>query len=343
MKVLITGAAGFIGFHTVNQLLDVGYEVIGLDNINDYYSPYLKYSRLEENGINRNQIKWYKLTQSSSHKNYQFIRMNLEDKQQLFNLFQTEKFDYIINLAAQAGVRYSIENPDVYIQSNIIGFHNILEACRYYPVKQLIHASSSSVYGENSKIPFSETDMVDTPVSLYAATKKSNELEAHSYSKLYKIPVTCLRFFTVYGPWGRPDMAPMLFADAILKDEPIKIFNNGNMERDFTYVQDIVYGIFQILEKDFASNNCYRVFNIGKGSPVKLLEFIETLEKSLGKVSKKTFLPMQAGDVRQTWADCSALNELCGYSPKTEIGEGINHFTTWINEMVQEGNLNFTY
>lgn len=244
MKILITGAAGFIGFHTVNKFIDEGHEVVGLDNINDYYSPQLKYQRLREAGIETNEIKWYHSVVSTKNVRYSFVRMNLEDKQQLFNLFQKENFDFVINLAAQGGVRYSIENPDVYIQSNIIGFHYILEACRNYPVKHLIHASSSSVYGANTKIPFSEDDKVDSPVSLYAATKKGNELMAHSYSSIYKIPITCLRFFTVYGPWGRPDMAPMLFAKTILNNRPINVFNNGDMSRDFTYVEDIVNGIY---------------------------------------------------------------------------------------------------
>jgi len=328
-KVLVTGAAGFIGFHTVNEFLAEGYDVVGLDNINDYYSPQLKYDRLKESGVSQDAIKWYVLTQSTKHPNYRFVRMNIEDKQQLFNLFQNEKFDYVVNLAAQAGVRYSIENPDVYIQSNVVGFHYILEACRAFPVKHLVHASSSSVYGANAKIPFSEDDQVDTPVSLYAATKKSNELMAHTYSHLYKIPVTCLRFFTVYGPWGRPDMAPMLFAKAILNDEPIKVFNNGDMERDFTYVDDIVNGIVKTASTGFNSTPEYRVLNIGNGSPVNLMAFISEMETALGKPAIKDFLPMQAGDVPKTWADINKLNKVVNYNPNTPIKNGIEKFAEW--------------
>jgi len=286
MKVLVTGSAGFIGFHTVNELIEQGFDVVGLDNINDYYSPQLKYARLLEAGIEQEFIKWYKPVQSIKCPAYRFVRMNLEDKQQLFSLFQEEKFDYVINLAAQAGVRYSIENPDVYVQSNIVGFHYILEACRNFPPKHLVHASSSSVYGANAKIPFSEEDKVDSPVSLYAATKKSNELMAHAYSHLYSIPITCLRFFTVYGPWGRPDMAPMLFAKAITEGKPIKVFNNGNMERDFTYVGDIVNGVVKTMKTIFSEKPEYRVLNIGNGAPVNLMEFIRQLGKELKKDTK---------------------------------------------------------
>lgn len=332
MKVLVTGSAGFIGFHTVKKLLDQGYEVIGLDNINDYYSPQLKYARLKEAGIDQESIKWYHLSQSSINPCYKFVRMNLEDKQQLFNLFQTEKFNYVINLAAQAGVRYSIENPDVYIQSNILGFHYILEACRYFPVKHLVHASSSSVYGANAKIPFSEDDKVDTPLSLYAATKKSNELMAHTYSHLYQIPITCLRFFTVYGTWGRPDMAPMLFAKAILEGKPIKVFNNGNMQRDFTNVEDIANGITKTVITSFDKGLPYRVLNIGNGSPVNLMEFIAELEKGIGQPALKSYMPMQAGDVPQTWADQEQLQRITGYKPEVKLSSGLKTFTDWFNE-----------
>ncbi|MBE9466617.1 NAD-dependent epimerase/dehydratase family protein [Dyadobacter subterraneus] len=329
MKVLVTGAAGFIGFHTVNQLLLDGFEVIGLDNINDYYSPQLKYARLKKAGIDQDDIRWYHPTQSSSSSSYRFIRMNLEDKQQLFSLFQSENFDYVINLAAQAGVRYSIENPDVYVQSNIVGFHYILEACRYFPVKHLVHASSSSVYGANAKIPFSEDDKVDSPVSLYAATKKSNELMAHAYSHLYDIPVTCLRFFTVYGPWGRPDMAPMLFAKAISDSKPIKVFNNGDMQRDFTYVGDIVNGVIKTTLTDFDISPKYRVLNIGNGSPVNLMEFISELETGLGKPALKNYMPMQPGDVPKTWADQNQLEKITGYKTEMTLQKGLNKFATW--------------
>jgi UDP-glucuronate 4-epimerase len=329
MKVLVTGSAGFIGFHTVEQLLQDGFEVVGLDNINDYYSPLLKYARLKEAGIDQDDIKWYKLSQSSVNPNYRFVRMNLEDKQQLFSLFQSESFDYVINLAAQAGVRYSIENPDVYVQSNIVGFHYILEACRYFPVKHLVHASSSSVYGANAKIPFSEEDKVDSPVSLYAATKKSNELMAHAYSNLYQIPVTCLRFFTVYGPWGRPDMAPMLFANAISDSKPIKVFNNGDMERDFTYVGDIVNGVVKATVTEFTDESKYRVLNIGNGSPVNLMDFISEMESGIGKPALKNYMPMQPGDVPKTWASQEKLVSITNYSPNVSLQEGLSKFTTW--------------
>lgn len=325
----MTGSAGFIGFHTVQQLLENGFEVVGLDNINDYYSPQLKYARLNEAGIREEEIKWYQLTQSVTNPSYRFVRMNLEDKQQLFSLFQSELFDIVINLAAQAGVRYSIENPDVYVQSNIVGFHYILEACRYFPVKHLVHASSSSVYGANAKIPFSEDDKVDSPVSLYAATKKSNELMAHSYSHLYNIPVTCLRFFTVYGPWGRPDMAPMLFARAISDSKPIKVFNNGDMQRDFTYVGDIVNGIVKTSLTPFTEQPQYRVLNIGNGSPVDLTEFITELEAGLGKPALKNFMPMQPGDVPKTWADQEKLEQITQYKPNVTLKSGLQQFAEW--------------
>ncbi|SKC18443.1 NAD-dependent epimerase/dehydratase family protein [Dyadobacter psychrophilus] len=332
MKALVTGSAGFIGFHTVEKLLEDGFEVVGLDNINDYYSPQLKYARLKEAGIDQDEVKWYQLTESIVNPAYRFVRMNLEDKQQLFSLFQSEKFDIVINLAAQAGVRYSIENPDVYVQSNIVGFHYILEACRYFPVKHLVHASSSSVYGANAKIPFSEEDKVDSPVSLYAATKKSNELMAHSYSHLYSIPITCLRFFTVYGPWGRPDMAPMLFAKAISDSKPIKVFNNGDMQRDFTYVKDIVNGIVKTALTTITEEPPYRVLNIGNGSPVNLMEFIEELENGLGKPALKNFMPMQPGDVPKTWADQEKLERITSYKPNVSLKAGLKDFASWFKE-----------
>jgi UDP-glucuronate 4-epimerase len=329
MKALVTGSAGFIGFHTVNKLLDEGFEVVGLDNINDYYSPQLKYARLKEAGIDQEDIKWFNPTPSSTNPAYRFVRMNLEDKQQLFSLFQSEKFDYVINLAAQAGVRYSIENPDVYMQSNIMGFHYILEACRYFPPKHLVHASSSSVYGANAKIPFSEEDKVDSPVSLYAATKKSNELMAHVYSHLYGIPITCLRFFTVYGPWGRPDMAPMLFAKAISNGKPIKVFNNGDMQRDFTYVGDIVNGVVKTTTTEFDETPKYRVLNIGNGSPVNLMEFISELEVGLDQPAIKDYYPMQAGDVPKTWASQEKLERITNYKPEVKLNEGLGKFASW--------------
>lgn len=332
MKVLVTGSAGFIGFHTVMKLLQEGFEVVGLDNINDYYSPRLKYARLREAGIRQERIKWYQLVQSSVSARYRFMRMNLEDKQQLFSLFQSEEFDYVINLAAQAGVRYSIENPDVYVQSNVVGFHYILEACRHFPPRHLVHASSSSVYGANAKIPFSEEDKADSPMSLYAATKKSNELMAHAYSHLYQIPITCLRFFTVYGPWGRPDMAPMLFARAIYEGEPIQVFNNGDMERDFTFVNDIVEGMVDTMTAGFAEEPSYRVLNIGNGSPVNLMNFIEELEMSMGARALKQFLPMQAGDVPRTWASRENLEKVTHHRPQVALSRGIREFAAWYLE-----------
>jgi UDP-glucuronate 4-epimerase len=330
MKILVTGAAGFIGFHTVNKLIKEGYSVVGLDNINDYYEPLLKYARLRECGIEQSDIKWYKRVNSKILKDYSFIRMNLEDKQQLFALFQSEKFDYVINLAAQAGVRYSLENPDVYIQSNVIGFHNILEACKNYPPKHLVHASSSSVYGGNTKIPFEESDKTDSPVSLYAATKKSNELMAHCYSSLYDLNITCLRFFTVYGPWGRPDMAPMLFANAILNSKPIKVFNNGNMMRDFTYVDDIVDALALVVV--LKERQKFEVLNVGNGSPVELLKFIEIIENELFVVAEKVFLPMQDGDVYQTYSNTLKLEGLVEVKPRTLLDEGIKKFIFWYKE-----------
>jgi len=328
-KVLVTGAAGFIGYHLVTKLLADGYSVVGLDNINDYYSPDLKYGRLEQLGVFQSQVKWFTLATSSTHEDFRFVRMNIEDKQQLFALFHEEQFDFIVNLAAQAGVRYSIDNPDVYIQSNIVGFHFILEACKTYNVKHLVHASSSSVYGSNAKVPFSEDDRTETPVSLYAATKKSNELMAHCYSHLYDIPITCLRFFTVYGPWGRPDMAPMLFASAIAKGESIKIFNNGEMERDFTFVGDIVNGIAQTMTVIPDGSPKYRMLNIGNGDPVNLMEFISVLEKYLKIDAVKSYLPMQAGDVVRTWADQSKFVSKIGFKPEVKLETGISAFVEW--------------
>jgi len=330
-KYLITGTAGFIGFHLATVLLENGNEVVGLDSINDYYDVNLKYSRLKQSGIAREEIRHNELTQSSIYPGYRFIRMNLEDKEGLVELFASEHFDYMINLAAQAGVRYSIDNPDVYIQSNIIGFFNVLEVCRHYPVKHLLFASSSSVYGNNTKVPFSETDNVDHPISLYAATKKSNELLAHAYSHLYHIPVTGLRFFTVYGPWGRPDMAMFKFTKAILEGKPIQVFNEGNLYRDFTYVDDIVTGIVKFISqfKPKPDDVNYSILNIGNNSPVKLLDFIEEIEKCLGMEAIKQMSPMQAGDVLTTFADISKIQGLCDFEPQTNIGDGIQKFCDW--------------
>ena len=316
MKVLVTGAAGFIGSKLAYLLQQRGDDVVGIDNINDYYDVRLKYGRLDEFGT------------------FRFIRMDLTDREVLNDLFKKECFDKVVNLAAQAGVRYSITNPYAYLDSNLIGFMNILECCRHHGVKYLVYASSSSVYGLNSKVPFSEDDKVDTPVSLYAASKKANELMAHSYSKLYGLPTTGLRFFTVYGPWGRPDMAPMLFAKAISHGEPIKVFNHGNLSRDFTYVDDIVNGTIGVIDKMPVAAECpnevpAKVYNIGCSNPVKLMDFIDEIEMALGVEAKKEFLPMQAGDVYQTYADTTKLETEVGYKPSTTLHEGIGRFIDW--------------
>ncbi len=327
-KILITGTAGFIGFHLAKKLLERGDEVVGIDNINDYYDVNLKYARLGELGISKDYIKEKQLLASTTYPNHKFIKANLEDGDTLNRLFEGEKFDAVCNLAAQAGVRYSIENPHAYIQSNVVGFLNILEACRNYGVKNLAYASSSSVYGLNESQPFKTTDKTDTPISLYAATKKSNELMAHTYSHLYGIQTTGLRFFTVYGPWGRPDMAPMLFADAISNDRAIKVFNHGKMSRDFTYIDDIVDGVIKVI--DNPSN--FNVYNIGNNAPVSLMEFIETLEEALGKKAEKNFMPMQDGDVVSTYADVSGLINDFGYKPETDLADGISKFVRWYKE-----------
>ncbi|WP_109829623.1 NAD-dependent epimerase [Reichenbachiella versicolor] len=336
-KVLVTGAAGFIGFHTIKSLVsEEVYEVIGLDNINDYYPMTLKFERLKALGIHPDFIRYSKESISETFKDFKFIRMDVTDEKALFSLFQKESFDYVIHLAAQAGVRYSIDNPNAYIQSNVVGFNNILEACREYPVDHLVYASSSSVYGLNTEQPFSVKHKVDKPASLYAATKKSNELMAHTYSHLFNIPTTGLRFFTVYGPWGRPDMAPMLFANAISKGEPIKVFNNGQMERDFTYVGDIVEGVCKVMTTVPSENengNQYKIYNIGNSKPVQLMDFIETLGNELGMEVKKNFMPMQDGDVVSTYADTSELSREIGYQPKVTIQEGVKEFVTWFKEI----------
>ena len=335
MRVLITGAAGFIGYHLCRRLLKEGFEVVGVDNINSYYDIRLKYARLNDLGVIRKDAEKYHFEcKSKIFTNFNFIRLNLEDKEQLFSLFKEKNFDIVCNLAAQAGVRYSIENPDVYIQSNIIGFLNILECCRHFKIKHLVYASSSSVYGSNKKIPFTEEDNVDKPISLYAATKKSNELMAYTYSHLYNIPTTGLRFFTVYGPWGRPDMAPMLFANAITNNRPIKIFNNGNMSRDFTYIDDVINGIEIILQNPpvkSSFNPAYKLTNIGNGNPQSLIDFINVIEKKIGIEAKKEFMPMQPGDVPKTWADITDIEKL-GYKSLTNINEGIAKFIHWFKE-----------
>lgn len=330
MKVLVTGAAGFIGYHTVCRLAERGDEVVGFDNINDYYAVELKHARLAESGIVPGAE--HALVPSSRWANYRFVRADLTDKEFLDTLFEEERFDAVINLAAQAGVRYSIDHPEAYIQSNIIGFLHILEACRHHPVSHLVYASSSSIYGLNDRIPYAETDMTDRPVSLYAATKKSNELMAHAYSKLYGIPATGLRFFTVYGPWGRPDMSPSLFLGAILEGRPIRVFNHGEMFRDFTYIDDIVTGICAVLDKAPQTNPdgvAAAVYNIGNGRPVALLDFIGAIERASGRQAVQELLPMQPGDVYQTYADTSALERDFGYRPSTPLQEGIDRFCKW--------------
>lgn len=343
MKILLTGSAGFIGSFVAKRLLERGDSVVGLDNINDYYDPALKYGRLAEAGILESHVDWYKLVPSSKYSRYRFVRMNLEDKQAMQMLFANEGFDAVINLAAQAGVRYSITNPYAYIESNLDGFINILEGCRHHSIRHLVYASSSSVYGLNANVPFSEHSSIAHPVSLYAASKKSNELMAHAYSHLYGVPSTGLRFFTVYGPWGRPDMSPFLFTDAILHDRPIKVFNNGDMLRDFTYIDDIVEGVIRVLDRPAESNpdwdaTCpdpssssapYRVYNIGNSHPVKLMDFIRAIELACGKEAEKIFLPMQPGDVYQTNADTSLLRETFGYKPSKDIEEGARETVVW--------------
>jgi UDP-glucuronate 4-epimerase len=331
-KILVTGAAGFIGFHLCKTLIKENYLIIGLDNINDYYDVSLKFDRLKELGVNREKASIFdKETSSNSFNNFKFIRLNLEDTDAISKLFEKEKFDEVVNLAAQAGVRYSIDNPRAYVQSNLVGFLNILEGCRNTKVKHLLYASSSSVYGENKKTPFSVTDNVDHPISLYAATKKSNELMAHTYSHLYDIPITGLRFFTVYGPWGRPDMALFLFTKAIIEGSSINVFNKGKMSRDFTYIDDIISGIEISLglppSEDKQKAPC-RIFNIGKGSPETLEDFILCIEKSLNKKAHKKMLPIQPGDVPKTWADISDLKEM-GYKSSTPIEEGVDKFVKW--------------
>ncbi|WP_262917764.1 NAD-dependent epimerase [Allomuricauda sp. F6463D] len=337
MKILVTGAAGFIGFHVSKKLIDLGHNVIGLDNINDYYDTNLKYARLDVLGIDKEDAsKDRLLTQSSKNPKFHFVRMDLTDRDNLSELFKRERFDIVCNLAAQAGVRYSLENPEAYVDSNIVGFLNILEGCRHNNVKHLVYASSSSVYGLNKKIPFETTDSVDHPVSLYAASKKSNELMAHTYSHLYGFSTTGLRFFTVYGPWGRPDMALFLFTKAILNGEPIKVFNHGALERDFTYIDDITEGIVRIIEKDSSerkkNKELYKLYNIGNNKSVKLLDFIQQIESSLDLKAIRNNLPMQPGDVERTWANVDELIKDYDYRPNTPIDEGIDKFVTWYKE-----------
>lgn len=346
MKILITGTAGFIGFHLANQLIERGDKVVGLDCINDYYDVHLKYDRLALAGIQKEVIKDGVLVKSERYHNYSFIKLNLEDKEGIDRLFQEEKFDKVCNLAAQAGVRYSLINPQAYVNSNIIGFVNILEACRHNHVKHLAYASSSSVYGLNKSMPFSTSDNVDHPVSLYAASKKSNELMAHTYSHLFGLPTTGLRFFTVYGPWGRPDMAYFLFTKAILKGEPIKVFNHGKMMRDFTYIDDIIEGVIRVIDHppkknekwngahpDPSSSSApFKVYNIGNNKPVKLMDFIDAIEIALGIKAEKIMMPIQAGDVEATYADAQPLVDTFNYKPDTSVPIGIDAFVRWYRD-----------
>ena len=330
MKILVTGAAGFIGFHTCLKLVNQGHEVYGIDNINDYYDPKLKFDRLNELGFSEAESKLFKNeVQSDKFNSLRFSRIDLVDDDSIDNLFKKEQFEVVCNLAAQAGVRYSIENPKAYIDSNIAGFLNILEGCRNYKVKHLVYASSSSVYGENKKVPFETRDNVDHPISLYAATKKSNELMAHTYGHLYGFKTTGLRFFTVYGPWGRPDMAYYLFTEAISNNKPIKVFNNGEMERDFTYIDDIVNGVTKIIEKNINSREHYKIYNIGNNKTESLQDFIKTIEQAMGKKAIKEMYPMQQGDVPRTFADIDELIDDIGYKPSISINKGIKVFINW--------------
>ncbi|MDY0074146.1 MAG: NAD-dependent epimerase [Thauera sp.] len=334
MKVLLTGAAGFIGMHVCERLLARGDEVVGLDNLNDYYDPSLKEARLA------------RLTPSA---NFRFVKLDVADREGMAALFAGEQFDRVIHLAAQAGVRYSLENPHAYIDSNLVGFTNILEGCRHGKVEHLVYASSSSVYGGNTRMPFSEQDSVDHPVSLYAATKKANELMAHTYSHLYNLPTTGLRFFTVYGPWGRPDMALFLFTRAMLEGRPIDVFNYGRMQRDFTFVDDIVEGVIRVLDRVATADPAFdadhphpgrgkapfRVFNIGNHDPVELLDYIGAIEQSLGITAEKNMLPLQDGDVPATYADTAALQEWTGFAPATSVRDGVARFVAWYRDYYQ--------
>jgi len=331
MKILVTGAAGFIGMHLSKRLLERGDEVVGIDNLNDYYEVQLKHDRLK---------------QLEGYDRFTFIKMDMADREAMAELFKEQQFNRVMNLAAQAGVRYSLQNPLAYVDSNLVGFANILEGCRHNKVEHLVYASSSSVYGSNTDMPFSVHDNVDHPVSLYAATKKSGELMAHTYSHLYDLPTTGLRFFTVYGPWGRPDMSPSLFAGAIMRDEAINVFNEGKMQRDFTYIDDIVEGVIRVIDKVAEPNEQYdksspdpatsyapyRVYNIGNNEPVELMTFIETIENAVGKKAEKNMMGMQDGDVVATYANIDALIEAVGFKPATPLKEGIQKFVDWYKD-----------
>ena len=328
MNILVTGAAGFIGYFLSRRLLDMGHSVTGIDEINDYYSPRLKTARLARLGVT-GETDYAVCAKSASHPGFRFIRLRLEDREGLEKLFAEGAFDVAVNLAGQAGVRYSLENPFSYVESNVYGFVNLLECCRRHPVKHLLFASSSSVYGGNEKTPFNEEDPVNTPVSLYAATKRCDELIAHVYAHLYRIPSTGLRFFTVYGPWGRPDMAPSLFARSILAGKPINVFNNGNLSRDFTYIDDIIEAVLRLMDHAPEGDEPTDIYNVGCGHPMQLMDFIRTLEHALGKKATLHMLPMQQGDVYQTFADTTKLRMLTGFAPSTPLEEGIRRFATW--------------
>lgn len=343
MSILVTGTAGFIGMHLAKALLDRGEEVVGLDNINSYYGVSLKNDRLRETGIDPSKVSYGQAVRSSTYPGYTFFKLDLEDKKGLDKLFKDFKIDRVVNLAAQAGVRYSLTNPDVYIQSNIVGFGNILEACRDNEVHNLTYASSSSIYGLNTQMPFSTDQNVDHPVSVYAASKKSNELMAHTYSHLFGLATTGLRFFTVYGPWGRPDMALFLFTKAIIEGKPVKVFNFGEMLRDFTYVDDIVKGVLKVLENpakpdanwtletgDASKSKApYAIYNVGNSNPIRLMDFIIEIEKCLGMKAKLNFLPLQPGDVPATYADTSAIEKELDYKPNTQLKYGVGQFIEW--------------
>lgn len=332
MKILVTGAAGFIGFHMVQALLQQGYPVVGIDQINSYYDVRLKYARLKETGIAEEQIAAGKAVQSSIYPSYRFVKMDLNDRVRLQSLFENERFSHVIHLAAQAGVRYSLQNPFAYIDANISGFINLLEACRHYPVEHILYASSSSVYGANTQTPYKETDPTDHPVSLYAATKKANELMAYAYAKLYQLPCTGIRFFSVYGPWGRPDMAPSLFMSAVLKGETIRLFNHGRMERDFTFIGDIVEGLLKIYPSPPSGETPHTIYNMGCSSPVKMIDFLAAIEKITGRKARVEMTDMQPGDVTATFADMTLLKQDFNYQPSTPVETGLAIFHQWFTD-----------
>ncbi len=336
MKILVTGSAGFIGFHLAKRLASEGHEVVGLDNLNNYYDVKLKLDRLQDAGIDAQKIAYNEPVISTRYPNYTFVQLGIEDAANVERLFSKYHFDQVCHLAAQAGVRYSIKHPEAYIQSNIVGFFNVMESCRHHHIQHFVYASSSSVYGDSLEVPFKEDAITDAPISFYAATKKSNELMAHTYSHLYKMKSTGLRFFTVYGPWGRPDMAYSLFTKAILEGQPIRVFNEGKLSRDFTYIDDIIEGIWLILNNNHPSSVAnhqpsanHKIYNIGNSQPTSLMEFIEAIEDSLGMEAKKEYLPMQPGDVEATFADVSNLTGDFGYQPTTSVKDGIDKFVRW--------------